>query len=104
MANYKDSQRSPVFVQYLDCCWQVRTAFVLLLVARVVCDGVVAQLMQAFPTAFEFNDRLLLYIRQVFPFNESPLFVVNVTSRVCCSIYSVVFLEHFCATPNANDL
>jgi hypothetical protein len=42
MANHKDSQRSPVFLQFLDCCWQ---------------------LLQQFPTAFEFAEPLLLAVR-----------------------------------------
>ncbi len=42
MANHKDSQRSPVFLQFLDCCWQ---------------------LLQQFPTAFEFAEPLLLAMR-----------------------------------------
>jgi hypothetical protein len=42
MSNHKDSQRSPVFAQFLDCCWQ---------------------LLLQFPEAFEFNEALLLYLR-----------------------------------------
>lgn len=42
MSNHKDSQRSPVFLQFLDCCWQ---------------------LLLQFPEAFEFNEKLLLYLR-----------------------------------------
>eukprot|EP01006_Ploeotia_vitrea_P031533 TRINITY_DN63874_c0_g1_i1.p1 TRINITY_DN63874_c0_g1~~TRINITY_DN63874_c0_g1_i1.p1 ORF type:complete len:1121 (+),score=591.58 TRINITY_DN63874_c0_g1_i1:188-3364(+) len=38
---FDDSQRSPVFMQFLDCVWQV---------------------MQQFPVSFEFNDELLAYI------------------------------------------
>lgn len=43
MANHKHSQRSPVFLQFLDCMWQ---------------------LLQQHPTAFEFTEAVLLYIRQ----------------------------------------
>jgi hypothetical protein len=42
MSNHKDSQRSPVFSQFLDCCWQ---------------------LLLQFPEAFEFTEALLLYLR-----------------------------------------
>jgi Myotubularin-like phosphatase domain len=39
--NYGDSQRSPVFLQFIDCTWQ---------------------LMQQFPSSFEFSSELLLCI------------------------------------------
>jgi len=40
-AKYDDSQRSPVFLQFLDCVWQ---------------------LVDQFPTVFEFTPRLLLFL------------------------------------------
>ncbi len=39
--NQPSDERSPVFVQFLDCVWQV---------------------IQQFPTAFEFNEELLIFI------------------------------------------
>jgi hypothetical protein len=38
---FKDTQRAPIFLQFVDCCWQ---------------------LMQQFPTSFELNERALLSV------------------------------------------
>ena len=38
---YKDTQRAPIFLQFVDCCWQ---------------------LLQQFPTSFEWNERMLLMV------------------------------------------
>lgn len=38
---FKDTQRAPIFLQFVDCCWQ---------------------LMQQFPTSFEMNERALLSV------------------------------------------
>jgi hypothetical protein len=37
----KDTQRAPIFLQFIDCCWQMQ---------------------QQFPTSFEFNERFLLMV------------------------------------------
>lgn len=53
-SKHDDQERSPIFVQFVDCTWQV---------------------MRRFPRAFEFNETFLITVRKHFPTN------ISVTSR-----------------------
>lgn len=53
-SKHDDQERSPIFVQFVDCTWQV---------------------MRRFPRAFEFNETFLITVRKHFPTG------ISVTSR-----------------------
>eukprot|EP01039_Chlorochromonas_danica_P009439 gene9438-10428_t len=54
--NFKDEERSPIFVQFLDC---------------------VHQILSQRPSAFEFNDRLLVFIKEHLHTNVFGTFLCN---------------------------
>lgn len=54
--NYKEEQRSPVFIQYLDC---------------------VRQLLIQFPLHFEYNQELLLFLAEEVYLNKYGTFLGN---------------------------
>ena len=78
--NYKEEQRSPVFIQYLDC---------------------VRILMQQFPLHFEYNEELLLFLADEVYLNKYGTFLGNCErdrenlklSKYTESIWTSVYLD-----------
>ena len=60
---YKDAERSPIFLQFLDAVWQI---------------------MQQFPWSFEFNENLLVTIMEHLYSSRFGTFLMN-TDKVIIS-------------------
>ena len=68
IANYKDSQRSPIFTQYMHC---------------------LVQILRQFPTSFEFNEELLIFLlEQVYSCRFGTFLFDNERQRVRADVFN----------------
>lgn len=59
---HSDADRSPVFLQFIDCVWQVRKYCTLTIIQNSHCFLFELQVTRQFPNAFEFNEHFLITI------------------------------------------